>query len=172
MTVSMLISGGQTGADRAAFDAAMILDLKRGGMAPAGWCSEDGEIPVRYRIGMIESASSAYPVRTRSNVEASGGTLILSLGPLRHDSGSMLTAQIARTVGKPHLHVEVPAHHRERLSEVARDRVRAWLEDKGIRVLNVAGPRESKEPGVQRAACSALVAILRTDEDEGFGWDP
>lgn len=165
----MLISGGQTGADRAAFDAAMILDLKRGGMAPAGWRSEDGEIPVRYRIGMIESASSAYPVRTRSNVEASGGTLIMSLGPLPNDSGSMLTTKIARQIGKPLLALQVD---RIGVGVFARDRVRAWLAERDIRVLNVAGPRESREPGVQRAACAALVAILRTDEDEGFGWDP
>lgn len=170
MTVSMLISGGQTGSDRAAFDAAMILDLKRGGMAPAGWRGEDGEIPVRYRIGMIESASSAYPVRTRSNVEASGGTLILSLGPLPNESGSMLTAKIARQAGKPLLALQV-----DRIGSLgmfSRDRVRAWLTEHDICVLNVAGPREGREPGIQRAACAALVAILRADEDEGFGWDP
>lgn len=165
--VHTIISGAQTGADRGALLAARDLGLKRGGMAPAGWRSEDGEIPPEFRVGMMQSPSPAYPVRTRANVEASGGTLILSIGPLRFDSGSMLTAQIARTVGKPVLHVMIDA------SSVSRARIRDWLREHQIRTLNVAGPRETREPGLQQAARVELGFILypivRAPDDAGFG---
>lgn len=163
--VHTIISGGQTGADRGGLDAAAVLGLKRGGMAPAGWRSEDGAIPERYRACMMQSASAAYPVRTRSNVEASSGTLIVSFGPLATESGSMLTAKLARQLTKPCLHLWVwPDGH---FHSVGGARLREWLDGHAVTVLNVAGPRESKEPGIQAATCSALVAALR--EDDGFG---
>jgi hypothetical protein len=163
-SVRTIISGAQTGADRGALEAAHDLGLRRGGWAPWGWRSEDGEIPLWYRTGMTENGSPAYRVRTRANVEVSGGTLILSLGELTHDSGSMLTANLARRIGKPHLHMFLP------LWQIAIDAVRFWLTEHSIRTLNVAGPRESREPGVQAATRAALVKILRADD--GFGWDP
>lgn len=167
-SVKCIISGGQTGADRGALEAARDLGLRRGGWAPAGWRAEDGVIPVEYRLNMLESASSAYPVRTRANVEASGGTLILSFGALTEESGSMLTARLARRVLKPLLHIELP-----RLcgpTQFQTERVRGWLRYRCIETLNVAGPRESREPGIQAATRAALVQIL--GEDAGFGWDP
>lgn len=163
--VHTIISGGQTGADRGSFDAAIALGLKRGGMAPAGWRAEDGEIPARYRVGMMQSGSAAYPVRTRSNVEASSGTLIVSLHALPNESGSMLTADFARRIGKPIRHLQLASSGR--LTIVGRNRIAEWFVERDIRVLNVAGPRESREPGIQAATCAALVAILR--EDDGFG---
>lgn len=165
-SVRCIISGGQTGADRGALEAARDLGLRRGGRAPAGWRAEDGVIPVEYRLGMMESASSAYPVRTRANVEASGGTLIFCLGELPADSGSMLTANLARRLGKPILTVNIWSG----LSTVGRDIIRDWLAQYQIRTLNVAGPRESREPGIQAATRAALVQIL--GENAGFGWDP
>lgn len=161
----VIISGGQTGADRGALEAAHDLGLARGGMAPRRWRAEDGMIPMWYRTGMMTSASEAYPVRTQSNVEASGGTLIMSFGPLPHDSGSMLTANIARKLRKPLLAVNVfeSGYH----SEFLLNRVRIWIQTHRIEVLNVAGPRESREPGIQAAVRAALVAILC--EEIGFG---
>lgn len=164
--VHTIISGGQTGADRGALEAAEILGLKRGGMAPLGWRAEDGVIPERYRVGMMQSASADYPTRTRANVEASSGTLILSLGPLPNDSGSMLTGKLARRLGKPHRWFTIP------IGRIGCDIVVEWLEENRIEVLNVAGPRESREPGIQTAARDALVAILKPPVDDGFGWDP
>lgn len=164
--VHTIVSGGQTGADRGSFDAAIILGLKRGGMAPAGWRAEDGEIPLKYRVGMMQSASAAYPVRTRANVEASSGTLILSLGPLPNESGSMLTAKYARQQAKPCRHIELSEHG---LSTFEVDHFREWLAYFNIRTLNVAGPRESREPGIQAATCAALIAILGAPSDGGFG---
>ena len=164
-----IISGGQTGADRGSLLAAHDLGLRRGGMAPRGWRAEDGVIPVWFREGMMQIASEAYPIRTRANVEASGGTLILSFGPLSAETGSMLTAKIARSEGNPLLALQIePAHNGWlRLSPVAEERVLHWLHDCRIATLNVAGPRESREPGLQAAVRTALNAILA--DELGFG---
>lgn len=160
-----IISGGQTGSDRGALEAARDLGLARGGMAPLGWRAEDGQIPPWYRAGMMQSASAAYPVRTRSNVEASSGTLILSFGPLAAESGSMLTANLARKLNKPLLanQLSPDGHHTAFLL----NRTLLWLKGHRIEVLNVAGPRESREPGLQAAVRAALVAILC--DEIGFG---
>jgi hypothetical protein len=160
--VHTIISGGQTGADRGALDAAADLGLSRGGMAPLGWRAEDGTIPLPYRYGMMQSGSEGYPVRTLANVEASSGTLIFSLGPLPHDSGSMLTGKLARRVGKPHRWFTLP------VGRIGHDMVLEWLDQCRIEILNVAGPRESRERGIQHAVRSALVAILA--DEIGFGW--
>lgn len=165
MTVIRIISGGQTGADRGAADAARILGLQRGGWAPAGWRAEDGVIPEAYRVGMMQSGSPAYPVRTQANIESSDATLILSLGPLAMDSGSYLTAKMARTLGKPCRHFFVTDG---RVTGIGPCRILEWISELGVRTLNVAGPRESREPGAQAAVCAALVAILGGERDP---WD-
>lgn len=160
-----IISGGQAGADRGALLAAHDLGLERGGMAPAGWRAEDGQIPAWFRKGMMQSGSEGYPVRTRANVEGSGGTLILSFGPLTAESGSMLTAKIARAAGKPLLAIQLAEGGW--LSDFAKSRVTTWLDQHDTRTLNVAGPRESREPGIQAATRAALNAILA--DELGFG---
>jgi hypothetical protein len=160
VTVTRIISGGQTGADRGALEAAWDLGIATGGFAPAGWRAEDGVIPERYRVGMVQSASPAYPVRTRANIEASDATLILSVGPIEMDSGSYLTSKMARTLGKPCRHFAIGE------PRVWRGQLLLWLHGVQPRTLNVAGPRESREPGVQAAVRAALVAIL------GGEWDP
>jgi hypothetical protein len=162
VTVTRIISGGQTGADRGALEAAWDLGIATGGFAPAGWRAEDGVIPERYRVGMVQSGSSAYPVRTRANIEASDATLILSVGPLEMDSGSYLTAKMARTLGKPCRHYTIGQ------SESWLVMVRGWICERARTTLNVAGPRESREPGVQAAVRAALVAILGGERDP---WD-
>jgi hypothetical protein len=165
VTVSLIISGGQTGADRGGLLAAHDLGIPRGGMAPAGWRAEDGVIPEWFRTGMWQSGATGYRVRTRANVEASSGTLILCLGELPHDSGSMLTANLARRIGKPILVVNIWSG----ISDFAIGHVREWIGERAISTLNVAGPRESREPGIQEASRAALVAILGLPDDAGFG---
>lgn len=165
--IDTIISGGQTGADRGGLLAAAALGLKRGGWAPAGWKAEDGEIPLWFRAGMMQNGSAAYPVRTRANVEIAGGTLIVSFGDLQNESGSMLTARIARTLGKPCRHWVLVGG-----DTVGPQRVLEWIAQHEIRTLNVAGPRESTEPGIQEATCNALVSLLGPARDEGFGFDP
>lgn len=162
--IRKIISGGQTGADRGALEAAHDLGIERGGWAPEGWRAEDGLIPEWYRRGMLQAGSSAYRIRTRANIEEAHGTLIISFGDLQPGSGSMKTSNIARTLGKPCLAIQIPR------SWVGLAVVRDWLEYRKIAVLNVAGPRESREPGIQAAARAALIELL-LPQDEALGWD-
>lgn len=138
-----IISGGQTGADRGGLDAALDLGLPLDGWCPQGRRAEDGAIPDRYPLR--ETRTAAYRERTRLNVKWADGTVIFTRGALV--GGSKLTAQFAKRLRKPLLHLDLAA-----LSEVeAEKRLRAWMIEEGIGTLNVAGSRESKAAGIGRA---------------------
>src|SRR4051812_42049900 len=141
-----VISGGQTGVDRAALDVALDLDLPCGGWCPQGRRAEDGTIPDRYPLR--ETPWWGYPQRTEWNVRDSDGTLILTFGA--PDGGTALTVELAKKHRRPHLVVRLNT------AEESRDAVRAWLQSHGIRVLNVAGPRESTDPGIHARAKAFL----------------
>ena len=130
-----IISGGQTGADRAALDAALACGFPHGGWCPRGRLAEDGPLPERYQL--VETEDSAYPVRTERNVCDSDGTVIFTMGALT--GGPALTAEFARRHRKPWLHL--------RLDEIGDpDAVIVLLDfihDQGVRTLNVAGSRAS-----------------------------
>ena len=149
MPVEKVISGGQTGVDRAALDTALALGLSCGGWCPRGRWSEDGPIDSRYPL--VETPSAEPALRTEWNVRDSDGTLIISTGELT--GGTALTRRLAEVSGKPCL-VADPAH-----GGSARATSR-WLSEKGIRVLNVAGPRQSRQPGIYEQAARLLRAIL------------
>ncbi len=143
-----LISGGQTGADRAALDIAMELGIDHGGWVPKGRSAEDGPLPNRYRVR--ETPSEDRAERTKRNVMDSDATLLISHGPLT--GGSELTRTFAAELGKPVLHVEL-----SKLSpSEAADRIARWLGALGCRTLNVAGPRASEEADIYAAASAAL----------------
>lgn len=150
-----VISGGQTGVDRGALDAAMELDLPHGGWCPRGRLSEDGAIPPRYRLTELDSPD--YRERTERNVVDSDATLILS--PARPTGGTELTRRFARRHARPHL-VASP------YDPGAEQTVRDWLDAFRPATLNVAGPRESNHPGVARAVREFL---LRVWSDESLG---
>ncbi|QDU40030.1 Putative molybdenum carrier [Maioricimonas rarisocia] len=145
-----IVSGGQTGVDRAALDAAMGLKLPHGGWCPQGRRAEDGVIPARYQLQ--ESKSRQYAVRTRWNVRDSDGTLILARATL--NGGTALTADVAASLGRPCLVVD-PA------SAGSANTARQWMKTHSIRVLNVAGPRESSDPGIYEVALRFLRRLLR-----------
>lgn len=151
-----IISGAQTGADRGGLDAARELGLPWGGWAPADWRAEDGAIPEVYRIPMRTTLSRGYTLRTRMNVLDSDGTLIVSLRT-GLTGGSLSTWSMCNTHGRPRLHLvlldPLPA-----LNGLLVD----WLGRNRIAVLNVAGPRESKEPGIQDMTRRVLVSCLRS----------
>jgi hypothetical protein len=160
-SVIKIVSGGQTGADRGGLEAARDLGLQRGGWAPRGWISEDGTIPLWYREGMRESSGS-YRLRTEQNAVDSDGTLILSFGDLALDSGSYLTTKLCRKHGRPHRHFRISQVHGFLLSAMCL----SWIWEHHVTVLNVAGPRESRERGIQAATRQFLVEVLRrTGED-------
>ena len=135
MPVSRVISGGQTGVDRAALDVARALGLPHGGWCPKGRQAEDGLIPPAYLLQ--ETPRREYAQRTEWNVRDSDGTLVLSRGAPR--SGTAQTVECARRLGKPCLVLDL-----DRVPET--DVVHNWLKTEKIGVLNIAGPRESKSP--------------------------
>ena len=150
MTRLKIVSGGQTGVDRAALDVGLALGLPVGGWCPRGRRAEDGVIPDRYPL--TETPEADYDTRTRRNVEDSDGTLILNLGTL--DGGTALTVKLARQMGKPCLMVALE-------DGIEPTAFQEWLDAHPIAVLNVAGPRESKRPGVYAAACRLLDTLLQ-----------
>ncbi len=143
-----IISGGQTGVDQGALDAALSRGWPCGGTCPKGRRSEDGRIPDRYPL--TESTSLEWHVRTRINVQDADATLVLSVNhPL--EGGTRLTAEIARAESKALLVLVQPW-------EV--DEVVAWILEQRPYMLNVAGPRESGAPGIGRAAAIFVGDVL------------
>lgn len=147
MMIKKIISGGQTGVDRAALDIAMEKDIACGGYCPKGRKAEDGFIPLRYPL--VETATEEYAERTRLNVEAADGTLILAPGPLA--GGTLLTAEHCRQVGKPCLVVDL---------STAGVEVAAWISEHRIVTLNIAGPRERESPGIYQQALVLLRRVI------------
>jgi len=140
-----IISGGQTGVDRGALDAAMLLGIPHGGWCPRGRLAEDGRIPKHYRLA--ETPSRDYAARTEQNVVDSDATLILCRGPLR--GGTKLTRYLTTRHDRPCLVVDLDA-------PPPKDEIHQWLQAHKVAVLNVAGPRESQRPGIGVAAATFI----------------
>ena len=154
-TLERIISGGQTGVDRGALDGAIARGVPHGGWCPEGRLAEDGRIPDRYAV--TENGSRDYAVRTEQNVLVSDGTLVLCVGKPR--GGTALTCYLAGQHRKPLLVVDLAANEDPR-------GVVDWLAAHSIRVLNVAGPRESTHPGIQTAAADFIVRMLDAQEKQ------
>ncbi|MGD0235215.1 MAG: putative molybdenum carrier protein [Syntrophorhabdales bacterium] len=138
--IKKIISGGQTGADRAALDFAIKHKIPHGGWVPKGRKAEDGPLPERYQLK--EMLTESYLARTEQNVIDADGTLIISHGRLT--GGPAYTAEMARKHGRPWLHLDMD---KTTVDEAAR-RLREWIADNSISVLNVAGPRQSRDPAI------------------------
>jgi hypothetical protein len=138
-----IVSGGQTGADRAALDFAIDRGVAHGGWCPRGRKAEDGSLPDRYELR--ETPSRKYAQRTEWNVRDSDATVVFSIAA-EPQGGTRLTLEIARRVGKPVLHLS-----REVLTpEIAATKLREFLGEHAVRTLNVAGPRASQEPEIAK----------------------
>jgi hypothetical protein len=152
VTLRKIISGGQTGADRAALDWAIKRVIAHGGWCPKGRAAEDGVIDQRYRL--VETPSDDYSQRTEWNVRDSDATAVFSI---RKElcGGSLLTVELTARYNKPVIHLcqeDEQANHAQEL--------RSFIEKFGISVLNVAGPRASDEPGVYQFVLSVLDQAL------------
>ena len=152
-----IVSGAQTGADRGGLDAAIAKGVPIGGWIPQGRRAEDGTVPEKY-AGLVETRSTGYLVRTELNVKDSDATLVLSLnveGAIT--GGTKRTAEFARQHGKPCRFCLV------RPGEVDPVQLAAALQfvrENNAGILNVAGPRESKQPGVQEASRVFMEAVI------------
>jgi putative molybdenum carrier protein len=135
--VLRVVSGGQTGVDRAALDAARAAGLPCGGWCPRGRLAEDGPIDTAYPL--VETPSADYAQRTEWNVRDSDGTLVVARG--RPTGGTALTMNLARRYGKPLLVVDLSRNP-------SPEQVSRWVQARAIATLNVAGPRESQRPGI------------------------
>jgi hypothetical protein len=136
--VEKIISGGQTGADRAALDAAIRLNIPHGGYCPKGRVAEDGRIDPKYQL--TEANELNYSVRTELNVVHSDATVIFTLSGIL-DGGTKETADLAKKHHKPLLRIKG-------VDEDPAAELRYFIGKHEVKVLNVAGPRASKEPGV------------------------
>ena len=146
--VPRIVSGGQTGADRAALDWAIRNGVPHGGWCPRGRTAEDGVLPAKYELREAESPD--YRWRTRQNVTDSDATLILNIEAL--DGGTLETAKFAKSFGKPHLILQLDCGVRNEDVQQLLD----WLQRESIGTLNIAGPRESKRPGIYALTCELL----------------
>ena len=144
-----IISGAQTGVDRAALDVSLELDIPCGGWCPKGRRAEDGPIPEKYP--MQETEARNYTKRTKLNVQDSDGTLIINRGEI--DGGTAHTARLAEKMAKPCLVIQL--EEQPDLNEITH-----WLTQNDIKTLNIAGPREDKRPGIYNQTVSLLISFL------------
>ena len=158
--IKKIISGGQTGADQGALDAAIKLDIPHGGWLPKGRLTENGPLPDKYQLK--EMATDSHPARTEKNVLDSDGTLILSHGKLT--GGSELTQQLAEKHTKPCLHIDLNTV----VSKFdAALKASNWIKDHDIEILNVAGARASKDPKIYQETMDILENVYYLGLIEG-----
>lgn len=153
MELRRVVSGGQTGADRAALDVAIGLGIPYGGWCPAGGRAEDHPMPPGLLADypdLRETEEADADVRTERNVRDSDATLVLVPRGDWHSPGTDRTVDCCRCLGRPHLVATLDDP----------GAVAAWLVDTAGSVLNVAGPRESQSPGIYDAARALLRRVL------------
>ena len=147
--IEKIISGGQTGVDRAALDVAGKLGITHGGWCPKGRIAQDGPLDLSYALR--ETLSPDYAERTEWNVRDSDSTLVLHNGIL--SGGTALTVELVHQYDKPHLIIDLKA---DQGAWVVRD----WMKQYELRILNVAGPRGEGNPGIYERASQFLSAAL------------
>jgi hypothetical protein len=158
--IQKIISGGQTGADRAALDAALKLGIPHGGWIPKGRKAEDGQLPELYKLN--EMPTDSYEARTEKNVQESDGTLIIARGKLT--GGTDYTRQMTLKHKKQILGIDLSLiGHFDAASLVA-----SWVQLQKVQVLNVAGPRASKDRQIYSDVVIILEQVIQilTDEDK------
>ncbi len=157
MTPSRIISGGQTGADQGALFAARQLGIETGGHALRGWRTDTGPAPWLANYGLVETYGRSYPRRTYLNALNSDGTLIF--GDLS-SKGSKLTFKYCEDLGRPAY--VMPWY--KGLTTPESEQFRTWLSEHGIAILNVAGNRESRQPGITDTVKEFLLIALGKSE--------
>lgn len=152
VTALQIISGGQTGVDRGALDAAMAAGAVCGGWCPAGRRAEDGVIDARYPLTPL--AGRAYAARTRRNVEDSDATVVITFGVA--EGGTALTLDCCRRLERPCLLIDAERCDARSAAAALLEFVRA----RRITRLNVAGPRASSQPAAYGYARAVIGRLL------------
>jgi hypothetical protein len=158
--VAKILSGGQTGADRAALDFAIARGIPHGGWCPKSRVAEDGPIPNRYQL--IETPEADYAQRTEWNVRDADGTVIFSIAETLK-GGSLQTARFATHHQKPCLHLS-----RLTAGAAAAKTLEEFLQTRSIKVLNIAGPRQSEEPEIASFVTSILQELFLAGQADDF----
>jgi hypothetical protein len=158
--IQRIISGGQTGADRAALDWAITNNIQQGGWCPAGRRAEDGMVPNSYCLR--ETPERNYRQRTKWNVRDSDATLIITSAP-ELTGGSLFTQEWAQKIDRPCLHVYPCSEWREW--------IRIFFETNPIAILNVAGPRSSGAAGIEHFVHEVLDEMLANSSDKKRSYD-
>ena len=152
MMIKKIISGGQTGADRAALDTAIKFNIDHGGWIPKGRRAEDGVLPARYRLK--EMPTDSYPRRTEENIRDSHATLIIARGELT--GGSLLTRRLAGKLGKPCCYIDLLTMDEFEAAII----LHAFVQEYTVHILNVAGPRASNDPYIYQAVKGILETLI------------
>jgi hypothetical protein len=149
--IKRIVSGGQTGVDRAALDVAIKLGIAHGGWIPRGRLTESGALPRKYQLK--ETSSSQYSERTEKNVVDADGTLIISHGPLT--GGTEYTREMTHRHRRPWLHIDL-----DRMAAFqAATNINRWVLQNRIEILNVAGPRASEDPSIYQETLDILESV-------------
>ena len=153
-----IISGGQSGADRAALDAALAAGVRCGGWCPAGRLAEDGVIPERYPLTPLpgdQLGGGGYDQRTRRNVLDSDGTVILCFGPPM--GGTETARAVALELRRPLLLIDAATT----APSAAAQKIAEFTQAHHLHTLNVAGPRASEQPQIGPYVRAAVSAFLQ-----------
>ena len=156
--IEKIISGGQTGVDQGALDFAIENGIPCGGWCPKGRLCETGLIPGRYPV--TEIAGNDYNQRTLKNVQDSDGTLIIIQGDLK-EKGTELTKTFCEQYGKPFLVLDIKQAMK---AGSLKKEFTNWIKLSGIRILNVAGNRESSSPGIHAETKELLRLFILKDQ--------
>ncbi len=156
MKIIKVISGAQTGADRAGIDAAIALGIPHGGKIPAGRRAEDGPIPMSYDLTEVPQGN--YLMRTEANVKDSDATIVFTYGAPK--SGSKRTLDFCKRHSKPSLHIDCREMNFNEISLI----IIEWLSiyDYDI-TLNIAGSRESTKPGIYKLVFDVMVEVITSN---------
>lgn len=162
--IKKIISGGQTGADQAALDAAIQFHISYGGWIPKGRITEAGRLPNKYKL--TEMHTDSYAERSEQNVIDSGGTFIISHGDLSEES--KYSHKKVKEYNKPYLHIDLEKINAFQAAHV----VKKWVSDNNIEILNVTGTRISEDKYIYQATMRLLTTVFHMEMIETGMTDP
>ena len=155
-SITTIISGGQTGADRGALDAALKEGVKTAGFVPKGRLAEDGQVDTKYNLK--EMPTKSYPPRTRANVRLADFSAIFTNGEIT--GGSLLTKNFCLRLGKPYLHIDVSLFNSSTNRLDVMRTLDHQIRHSDAKSLNIAGTRESQSPGLEKEVYDFLVEFF------------